>query len=803
MTLRASGGAGRGTWVTCLAFAVAVFALAAAPRLVDIDAHLTPDELRWVCRTLNFHTAVRSGDWAGTVQTGHPGVFTMWLGGLGLPVDPTASWSVACSASASSELIYALPPADRDVLLERLMAGRRRVALFSALGIALSALAVGRLFGSRTAAAAAPMLALDPFYLAHSRVLHLDAVLTTNVLLCLLCLLVYREGQGRRAWLTGSGIALGAALVSKSPALYLMGFGLLYLMAAGLRDRRAPRSIAGDAGQWLATAVVTAGVLWPALWGASHVALDAYVADFARHGTAVLEDASFFAGAVRDDAGAGFYPLIVLLRASPLALLGLAMLGAMRGQARNARAAGVLVAFAVGFGLFLTLATKEFDRYLLPAFPMLDIAAAVGFAAAWSHVRRQQPPIGRERSTVALACATAALQALLVLPVHPYYGMWYDPLVGGAPLAVRTVLVGWGEGLDQAAAFLNARPDAERLTVASRYRAAFAPLLDGTNIQTQRFDPESTDYLAIMLNQVQRRQDPELLDRTLTARPPAIPAFVARAGGVDVAWLYQNMSVEAPAAYLAARADPERDVIVARADNLLVRGYDGDVPLIAVPPDADQPLVDRHLKPALRAGKGIWFVHNTDIAAIPVARRIQLVLATRGVLIESVPFGELTVDRYRVPAGTRAGDGRPRPCAVAFEGGPQLVALWVPAGPLTPGTAALVVTDWRVPGLTLASATLTLQLYDSAGVRVAQNDVPLATDDGTGVAMWEPDASMRTRQQLDLPPGLLAGTYRLRLGLYRLDDGRVNRFVPHPTETWPMIEGEDIVLEVTVGAPHR
>ena len=95
---------------------------------------------------------------------------------------------------------------------------------------------------------------------------------------------------------------------------------------------------------------------------------------------------------------------------------------------------------------------------------------------------------------------------------------------------------------------------------------------------------------------------------------------------------------------------------------------------------------------------------------------------------------------------------------------------------------------------------MTLQLYDAAGVRVAQGDIPLTDDGGLGIAAWAPGAATRTRQRLDLPPGLPPGTYRLRIGLYRLDEGHVDRFAPAPSAGWPAVEGEDVVVEVAVGA---
>ena len=56
--------------------------------------------------------------------------------------------------------------------------------------------------------------------------------------------------------------------------------------------------------------------------------------------------------------------------------------------------------------------------------------------------------------------------ALPLAVVAPYALAYYNPLVGGGPAASRVLLVGWGEGLDQVAAYLNAQPSSERQLIA-------------------------------------------------------------------------------------------------------------------------------------------------------------------------------------------------------------------------------------------------------------------------------------------------------------------------------------------------
>ena len=100
----------------------------------------------------------------------------------------------------------------------------------------------------------------------------------------------------------------------------------------------------------------------------------------------------FFLGQVLYDPGWLFYPLVLCINTTPLTL-PLAFAGCLflwrkrhawsrngqEGYARQFRIALGLVAVVLLFTLCLSLTSKKFSRYLLPAFPMLEILAAVGF----------------------------------------------------------------------------------------------------------------------------------------------------------------------------------------------------------------------------------------------------------------------------------------------------------------------------------------------------------------------------------------------------------------------------------------
>jgi hypothetical protein len=179
-------------WLTWLSILV----LAAGPRLARLDGFVTADEVRWTCRTLNFREALLRGDWAATFQTGHPGVITMWLGSLMLPADPGAEVTRACHELNPGQIAEFEPWAVRSQLYHLLVAARGPVALALVLGVVAIYALARRLFGPTTAWLGAILIALDPFLLAHSRVLHLDGPLATLMTVSVLALLAAMLGGG-------------------------------------------------------------------------------------------------------------------------------------------------------------------------------------------------------------------------------------------------------------------------------------------------------------------------------------------------------------------------------------------------------------------------------------------------------------------------------------------------------------------------------------------------------------------------------------------------------------------------------
>jgi hypothetical protein len=226
-------------------------------------------------------------------------------------------------------------------------------------------------------------------------------------------------------------------------------------------------------------------------------------------------------------------------------------------QERPRRVVVALGLFVVLFTLFMSLGAKKFDRYLLPVYPALDLLAGVGWAAVLNGLRTclfvQKEngviPFFLSRGTALLSIVLLGMQMLPVLQTYPYYFSYYNPLLGGSRKAPEVMQIGWGEGIDQAARYLNAKPNAEQLTVYSWYETGcFSYLFEGVSHQiSSKYEWDeaqvdqffAADYVVIYIHQWQRKMAEHLLGYLALQTPE----YTIQLNGLEYARIYRLDSV--------------------------------------------------------------------------------------------------------------------------------------------------------------------------------------------------------------------------------------------------------------------
>src|SRR4051812_38668042 len=203
-----------------------VFVLALAPRLLARDLFPTSDEDSWMRRTGGFTYGLVHGQLGRTYQNGHPGVTTMWIGLLSQGPDDALRFA---DRVHGLHFVGQVPG-----YMEGLAQARIGFAVLGALAAAGLSLLVARLFGAGPAVLTGLALAAEPFLVANQQLVHVDGPLVTFSALAALAAIV-RWTAGGGIWMVVlCGLATGLALLSKTPALFLVGFVPLVAVASAL-----------------------------------------------------------------------------------------------------------------------------------------------------------------------------------------------------------------------------------------------------------------------------------------------------------------------------------------------------------------------------------------------------------------------------------------------------------------------------------------------------------------------------------------------------------------------------------------
>ncbi|MEA3337308.1 MAG: glycosyltransferase family 39 protein [Chloroflexota bacterium] len=561
--------------ITVALVALLIFVASLLLRLPHLDGFLTPDESVWSVHSAIFLQAMEDQDWAATNVSGHPGVTTSWAGMAGL----VAKGLIAPPAGADTLRDAAQMLLDDPVRLDFLPWLRLPVALLTSLGVVLIYLLSRKLMREWVAILAAAFIVFDPFLLSHGRVLQMDALLTTFMTIAWVALLVATR-TGKRRYHLFSGLAMGLAILTKSPALVLGPLMLGWILFWRSRSKQPATTWLGEAAIDLVAVglptllVIIAG--WPSLWIAPLATTDRVVSLMTTYGGVGHELGNFWLGQPVADPGYLFYPAALLLRTTVVTAIGLLLalvvgvIGWLRpgsGEAADSispdQSRGMqgferttmagLALYVLWFGTILSFGDKKFDRYLLPVFPSLDILAAWGGTAAIVWLMRLFPTKSGEKGrpanfnnghcwlAVALGVALIAGQAWSALVNLPTYLTAYNPLVGGIRTAEKTMVVGWGEGLEEAADFLNQQDNAADKRVASWYgRNVFGAFFDGESYDSYYDLPtaadlyaKDVDFVVTYVNQMQR----DRLDGSVLALLGK-PIMTSSNGSVPLAEVY-------------------------------------------------------------------------------------------------------------------------------------------------------------------------------------------------------------------------------------------------------------------------
>jgi hypothetical protein len=674
-----------------------------------------------------------------------------------------------------------------------------------------------KLLDRPSALVAASLVVLDPYGLALSRVLHIDALTAQFMLVACLAALVYAHAPGRRMgrYLVLSGLAVGLAALTKSYGVLIGPVIAIYWLVGWLRQpsgrgassARAARptpapilSWARDIALWAAVAGATFVLAWPAMWVMPLKVLRGILGlsfEYAtRPGDATT---AFFRGQVVADPGAWFYLVALWFRATPLALVGgvLAVVGllwspkgpthersechrvvspppvSLDGQAEpgsglalgrdlSAVTLGMLV-YALLYLTIITLSRKKFDRYMLPALLAGDVLAGIGLAQGtrllWSLGRSGR--IDKGLATALTGVALVLAQAVILLrPVYPsYYLAYYNPLAGGLRRAVQTIPVGWGEGMEQAAHYLATQEGAANTSVATWAVAGVAPFFPGHVTKPDAEGLAGADYVVLYVGDQQANSPlPGMLGE---------PQFVVPLNGIPYAWVYRN-GYDQDVAHTIDSAAHLGAVIVSNTASSLERHATSALPYHVIAGENEEQVAQ-----ALQAVGEAPYLFYLEFAGVQerASATIRQQLAQGALFLWQQPFAYGTLSYYRRPNGARFRSVQANiPAEGIFGQQLRLESYGLSADPVQYRQEVGVALSWRASGTPERDYHLFLHLVDSDGRVWGRRDQPLRDDETRLSSLWGDGASHLSRYTVPLEPGTPPGEYWISMGLYRLDD---------------------------------
>ena len=531
------------TWLSYLVVALA----ATFPRVLDLGTFVTFDEISfWFDRSATFLQAMRSGDYGATVITAHPGVTTMWLGATGIVLRRTLfDWGWLQQETFPLILTFMRLP----------------MALVHIVGLIVGYALLRRLLDARIAVLAGLLWATDPFVIAYSRVLHVDGPAMTFMTISLLAACCYWTHNGGRPLLVLSAICAGLGIISKSPSVLLfpvvgmVALATLRTADGTLRFRPVILSLLA----WGLICVATICICWPAIWVNPWQVYVQLRSGVTVEGAEPHQQGNFFLGRADDAPGPLFYPAALALRLTPWSMFGLFLLPLAWVRARRLGATrrdlATFAGFSILFLLAMTVFPKKFNRYLVPIFPSVDVLAAVGLVWGADVIGGI---VGRTRRTwVHMAPRVALLQIVAIIVVamasaarwHPYDIAYFNPVLGGAQRGANTFMIGWGEGFEQVAAWLNEQPDITGVTTVTSIALPLQPYLrPGAQAVVEDTLSPQAGYVVAYVRYIQGRIWPPY-DQFVGRVPPL---HVVQIHGVDYAWIYQappHVEKERPARF--------------------------------------------------------------------------------------------------------------------------------------------------------------------------------------------------------------------------------------------------------------
>lgn len=406
------------------------------------------DVWKWKSRSYNFGSAVMGNNFEQSLQTYHPGVVLMWLGGAGAKI--TNYW-------ASSRGMSLVADDSVDIIFQTDFVQKLLVVLAAGLTITSVFQVIKKIFGFKYALLSIILLTLEPFYLGLTRVFHLEGLVSTFMLASVVWLYYYFLDQTKIKRLIFSAFFAGLAILTKTSALFLILYSGLVTLIFVYRDGKynikktklgtfVKNNFGGFFAKfgkiflaWVGVLIFVFFALWPAMWVTPSKVLQALYSGIADVGVEG-DHFQFYFGKFVENPGPSFYFVVLALKSSIYLLVGFigALIIRKRLPENFRRFMDYLLIFVFFYFIQLTIPTKKLDRYILPALVVISLISSMFYV--WVFEKIKFPKVRLKVLCVILFFIPAIYTNVYV---HPDYFSYFNPMFGGLKTGVKVIEPKW------------------------------------------------------------------------------------------------------------------------------------------------------------------------------------------------------------------------------------------------------------------------------------------------------------------------------------------------------------------------
>jgi hypothetical protein len=500
----------RKKYTEILAYFILLIALL-APRLMQLNSFATLDEPYWLSMGANFYYALGQREFQNTVYEYQPAVTTMWIVTAAM-----IAYFPEYRGLGQGYLEFekgALDPfllaQGQDPLILFGYARFIQVLLISILFLLLYHL-LGKIFSKPIAFFVTLFASLDPYLLGQSRLLNHEGMVSLFVVLSVVSFYVFMTQGRRMPYLVLSGILCGLAQLTKSSAMAILlpiGMLLLWQVFQEKRNDRG-RAILEQTkyfGIWLGVLLVTYVVLWPGMWVAPLEMLRVVYGNafsYAFQGarlSAITEEVQAAPFSITG-VFAGMWELIkvIVWRTTSFTWLGgifalssyFVSNPSLVGTAR--KFLNLMFLTGAAFVLLFGVAQgRNSPHYLLTTYLSLNIISALGWCFLILWLGQRIGEAWRLQVQYLAALLLCGVQIWSAFSFYPYYFTYRNPILYSLGAYHEFPQKPYGEGLEQAAAYLAGLPGAEDSVALTYYaRGCFSFFYPG---ETTRFKPYYVD----------------------------------------------------------------------------------------------------------------------------------------------------------------------------------------------------------------------------------------------------------------------------------------------------------------------